>query len=548
MPLASSPDEDGPGPTPGDQAPEQAPPGGGDEVWSDGDVPTVQTDGDVTTVQTAGDGELPGPAAAVPPDDELPVAPPPPADEPAAPPVRWLRNRPLVVAGFLVACLVLALALGVGRGTGPRPGAEPSPGLLSAGATQGQAAPRRTEQNEALDRRAALTTLLRQRGEAVLGRNKASWLASVDPSQAGFRKQQSVVFDRLRQLPLAAWRYQVLQDEPALGSVRQARLGPTAWVSTVELSYRFKADAVAIRRIERLTARQVAGHWLIAADTDGATDRDLWDLTPISVRKGSRSVVVGASSQARNLTRFAKDVDVAARNVDKAWGTAWPRTVVVLVPDSLRQMAQLLGRENTDGLDQLAAVTTGEVRRAGDVLARPTGTADRVVLNPQAFGSEFGQAGRRLVLTHELVHVATRSAAWCSPPIWVEEGFADFVAYRTSGLSRERIASELVAAVRLGRAPAHLPSSEDFDPARNDVAQAYAGAWLAFDMMARAGGADRAVEFYRSAAGIERHGHPPAKAPQVLEQAYADVLGVDGATFERKWRDYVAAVAVKSSR
>jgi hypothetical protein len=113
-----------------------------------------------------------------------------------------------------------------------------------------------------------------------------------------------------------------------------------------------------------------------------------------------------------------------------------------------------------------------------------------------------------VVLTHELTHVATRATAKVTVPLWVEEGFANYVAYHGSGLAPRVVAAEVLPLVRAGTAEDHLPSTEAFDAARGPIAPAYADAWLAFDLMA-SGGARRPTAFYRVAVGL-----PSAASPE----------------------------------
>jgi hypothetical protein len=229
-------------------------------------------------------------------------------------------------------------------------------------------------------------------------------------------------------------------------------------------------------------------------------------------------------------------VDAAAARVDLIWGTGWPRTVVVIVPQDQDQLAAALGRPDTAGLKQVAAITTGSTGAAGNA----PGTVDRVVLNPAPF-TRLTPLGRRVVLTHELTHVATRATARVSPPLWVEEGFANYVAYRGSGLSRGVIAADVLPFVRAGTAAAHLPTADDFDPARGLIAPAYADAWLAFDLMA-ADQPRRPVDFFRAAAGIIGSATPPRSADQTVAAAFRRVLGTDQGGFEARWRAHREAL------
>jgi hypothetical protein len=157
-----------------------------------------------------------------------------------------------------------------------------------------------------------------------------------------------------------------------------------------------------------------------------------------------------------------------------------------------------------------------------------------VVVSPVPF-ARLSALGRRVVLTHEVTHVATRAAVQVTLPLWIDEGFADYVAYRGSGLSTALLAADVLPAVRAGTARRHLPSTTDFDPAHGDIAPAYADAWLAFDLMARQGTA-RPKAFYRAAAGLDG-------GPATVVGAFTGVLHTDEQAFETRWLAHRSAVA-----
>jgi hypothetical protein len=426
-----------------------------------------------------------------------------------------------------VAVLAAILVVGGGlllAGSGPvdDPGAQAPPPRPSQSTS---AAPTPTV-DESVLRVQALDTLLSARSAAVKTRDKAAWMASIDPAATEFAARQSAVFDNLAEVPLEEWRYEYAGEGPALSAERMAVLGPDTWVARVVLVYRLAdADLADVRREQYLTLVKRADRWLVASDADGGSAPDLWDLGPVHVVRGERSLVLGTAG-AEELQRYARETDAAAARVDGVWGTGWPRTVVVMVPQSQEEMAALLLRDDQTGLDQIAAVTTGEIG-----LDHEGTSADRVIVNPAGF-AQLGPLGRRVVLTHEITHVATRATTTQDLPIWLSEGFADYVAYADAGVSRSVIAEDVLDLVRAGKAPAGLPQAVDFDPKRGDIAPAYSGAWLAADLIARTWGEAKLVEFYRAVAG------GTAEA-----DAFSRVLGVDQAGFTQRWQGYLAELA-----
>lgn len=339
-----------------------------------------------------------------------------------------------------------------------------------------------------------LAKLLSSRANAILAGDRTAWLATVasggGEESKRFRTEQVRLFDRVTRLRPAAWGYRFLTATPL---ERQTDVTERAFLADVELSYRITRAAPRVHRQQFLSVIRRGDRWLVAADTGGPTDRDVWDLAPVVRADSARCVVIGTSDVAALVRGLAAECDRSADTVDDIWGTAWARRTVLTVPGSLSQLAVLLGRDGTSsapsGLERTAALTVGPA----------AGPADEVLVNGEAF-DKLSRLGRRVVLTHELVHVATRSTGSRSAPTWLSEGFADHVAYAGTGLTPEQVAGEALAAVRAGRLPAALPSATDFDAAGPQAAVAYGGAWVAVEVIAdRVRGPAGLRDFYRLA-------------------------------------------------
>ncbi|MFC9286251.1 hypothetical protein, partial [Streptomyces sp. NPDC057052] len=343
--------------------------------------------------------------------------------------------------------------------------------------------------------RAEVQRVLDRRAAAVLAHDAAAYAATGDP--AGYT--------RLRAVPLAAWSYRVTA----------VRSGGDAAEADAELSYRVEGHdrgPMTVARTLRLT-RDTAGRWRVAADEPARkAGRQLWDQGTVTAVRGARSLVLGVGRSGEQLRTFADLADRAVPAVSQAWGTDWARRVVVLVPKSLDGMAALLGSP-ASSYRGIAAVTTGETGGGADA------PADRVIVNPDAFGM-LGPVGRQVVFTHETTHVATRADTNEATPLWLSEGYADWVGYRGTGRTPDEAAPELQKAVRGGDLPDGLPSDDDFgfagDAAR--LARAYEGGWTACRMIAGRWGEEELHAFYRA---VGEHG----KRPGAVEGAMESVLG-----------------------
>ncbi|WP_416071309.1 hypothetical protein [Streptomyces sp. ME02-8801-2C] len=354
--------------------------------------------------------------------------------------------------------------------------------------------------------------LLDQRAAAVLAGDAPAYARTGEPAE----------FTRLRALPLAAWSYRLTALHPT---------GDGEATADVELSYRVEGiDKAPLNTGRTLSLTERAdGHWYVDADRPAReAGQQLWDQGTVTAVRGTHSLVLGVGQSARTLSRYAGLADRAVPLVTQAWGGAWTKRIVVLVPKSLDGMAALLGSP-ASSYRGIAAVTTGET--GGSVRA----PADRIIVNPDAY-SVLGDFGKQVVLTHETTHVATRTATSAATPLWLSEGYADWVGYRSTGRTAVQVAPELARVVDSGEVPDALPVDADFgfDGDGAKLARAYESGWLACRMIADRWGETRLGEFYRA---VGAHGTRAG----AVEGALADVLGTTPKEFTALWRDYVRA-------
>jgi hypothetical protein len=382
---------------------------------------------------------------------------------------------------------------------------------------------------------AAAQGLLSARAAAVKSRNKRSWMATVDGP--AFRGRQAVVFDNLMKLPLGQFSYGTVRMAPALAASRASEAETEAWAVSVTGAYSLAGFDRAPQAFDATyTLVRRAGGWRISADTDGVTPLQMWDLPGLRVLKGTSGIVIGNAPYAR-MREYRTIADSAVRRVTRFWGKDWSSHVVILTPSTSKQFASLLSRSTDDGLDQVAAITQGVIepgRRA---------QGDRVVINPDAFTS-LQPVGRRVVITHELTHVAARSSTTSPAPIWLTEGMADYIGYSGLNLSRGRVASELVAQVRAGKVPSTLPTNADFDPSRTKIAPSYSSAWLAVTRLVDLFGQAKTIAFYRAVASTTATSPETKVDPEtVAARAFPASFGVTQADFLVGWRSYLRTLA-----
>ncbi|MBT3155812.1 hypothetical protein KQH42_23285 [Streptomyces sp. CHA1] len=355
-----------------------------------------------------------------------------------------------------------------------------------------------------LDRERA-TALLDRRATALRERDPAAWSATSATSTG-----QDGLWARLAEVPLAGWAYRVtgVRADSATATVEAT------------LRYRLRGEDPAPATARRLLGLvRHEGRWRVRSEeaAPGAAQL-LWDQGRVRARRGSWGLVLGTGS-AGQVREFARLAERAVPVADDAWGGDWPRRVVVLVPGSLAGTAALLGGE-PDAYRGVAAVTTGT--------PEPGTPADRIVVNPEAY-RELDSRGKQFVLTHETVHVATRSVTGPATPLWLSEGFADRAAHRAAPRPLPAAAPALAAAVARGEVPRALPDDAAFafDGDGGALDRAYEGGWLACRLLADRWGEERLRAFYRAA------------GTRAGEAAFREVLGTTRAQFTAAWRAYL---------
>jgi hypothetical protein len=382
----------------------------------------------------------------------------------------------------------------------------------------------------------ALQDLLTTRRRAVLDHDRTAWLSTVDPRSPDLRAAQSTVFGNLRSVPFSDWSYEYAGVAAEPSTARRRELADPVWVARVRAGYRLAGYDTASSLTEQfLTLVQRDGRWYVAGTKDGDTVPQPWDLGRVRVVEGSHVLALGTAPRS-TLEEFASAGDRAVRSITQVWGSGWSQRAVVVVPRTEKEMGRLLQRPS-QGLSQIAAVTTGELSEGDHGVAR----ADRVVVNPDAF-RRLGASGRKVVLVHEMTHVAVRSSTTSPVPIWLSEGFADYVGYQDVDLSAKTIAADVLALVRRGEGPRTLPGTSDFDPTKTTIAPAYSGSWLACRLIADRYGEKALVTLYRDVATtpVGKDGPDPDAA---TDAAFEKVLGTSVARFTAQWRDDLRELA-----
>jgi hypothetical protein len=285
------------------------------------------------------------------------------------------------------------------------------------------------------------------------------------------------------------------------------------WSGTVDLAWQVARLDAAPARSEVVVTFTPDGDGLAIAgfSAGGAARVPLWlrGRLAVATAPGVLVMVDGTGPQAEAeaeavVRRVERGIDVVRRVLPGGVGP-----VVVEVPGSAGDLDETLGVR--PGTYAGIAAVTAPVGSAAD----EDGPV-HVFVNPDVT-SGLRRAGAQVVMSHELVHVATDAVRRPVEP-WLLEGFADFVALRGTRLPDRVTLGRAIGAARRDGVPRSLPAAGDFDTRARDLQARYEEAWLACRVLARRVGESQLVAAYDAASrgvpldrALRRAGLPTAE-------------------------------------
>lgn len=427
--------------------------------------------------------------------------------------------RPSRVSHGVSAVLLASLAT-LGGCSGAGESAAPSSSSSDAGAT-----PSTTTTTDA-GRTASVsdvTELLTHRAAALVTGDEAGFAATVaDPGSSAGRRQRA--------------------GHQAARALRVSRLEvaqPVVRPDGAQVEVRYRLDGLdggdRVARLDYTLTRTGSGWAVVSERPTGAGATAPWVAMPdLRVHRGEHSVVAGTVAAA-DLAEHAAVTDRALPELRRQW-SGTPATVLVLAPATTDEADALLGRSASPGtaagLAEVAATTEGPTGPDG----RATG--DRIVLDPTAY-ARLTAAGRDVVLTHELTHVAVRATVPGAPATWLAEGYADHVGYTRAGLPDRQLLAPLIAEVRAGRGPLELPSNADLQPTSGELEVPYLAAWQAVELIAEQHGEEALRRLVTDAASTGTD----ADAEAATDAALVAVTGTTRSQLTAAWRQRLAELA-----
>lgn len=426
---------------------------------------------------------------------------------------RWLALSAVAIAGGLAGC-----------GGPDEPARAPvGDGVSGAGGDRGGASDASTGSA------ARVGEALAERADAYARGDRDAWLRAV--AQDGDRstaREDGAAYDVMRAIGVTSLAY--VDPRPVEGAV------------ACDLRY-------VVAGLDTAPAAAVT-HWRLGAAPPRRSDAPAlpWEEPGARGRRGRNAVAVAVGEEpTADLLRHAEAAVTAVRAV---CGTDAPGAVVVM-PATI----ETFGRWGAvDEVTDTPAVTVGPLLEG-----RSPG-CDRIIVQPQLW-SDLDPAGRQVVLTHEATHLFLRRAVAARRPVWLDEGFCEYVAWRGVELPEPAAVPSLVRLVGRQGVPEHLPDSSTWPARAPDTgtggstsvtgtggptsatgmqravrATTYAAGLLACRVIAERAGADALVRFVLSVDAVESTG--PGFAGPLRR-----LTGWDLAGLEQAWRARVAAVA-----
>ena len=370
--------------------------------------------------------------------------------------------------------------------------------------------------------------LLAKRARAVLARDRAAFLSTVDRRRTAYYRSQALLFDRMRTVPFSAFAYRVIDDRNLAGARARARYGPDpVYLPQVQARYRFRGqDATPMVARYFYTFVLTRSGWRIAGQGDarprGRDDVEIWDAGPVRTARTARTLILlhpGYEALAARLLRFA---DRAYGQVAAAWIGRWEGKVVILLPRDQDEAERLVG---TRDLSQVAAVAASSV--IPGAVERVLGK--RIVVNTTNVAA-YDAVSLQVVVTHEMTHVATRTLGG-GVPLLLVEGFAEWAALEPLRYPLPASRPSLARQVQAGRFDGTLPGDREFRG--RDASVAYDEASTFCLWVAQTYGKPKLRSLYSTFAGSR----PPSA--NGLDRGFRRVLGISRRTAESRWAAWV---------
>lgn len=359
---------------------------------------------------------------------------------------------------------------------------------------------------------------------ALENKDRAAFLAAVDPENVDYTNRQNALYTNLEAVPFAQYSISVTSI---------ANVGPDTVQVKVDVAYTLVDSFSSLPEPERAAyylVRKESG-WKISGDASEAAlgkkrAAGLEDFGQVMVTQGQHVIVLSHPVQA-DIATEARDLADAAypRLKDTLPGLDLPK-VQVKVFDDMNQ----LGLAYPGGWQEW----TGG---ASMPLGSGSGQGGEIIIDAETYreADSYSDGYNGRMLAHELTHIALFPDTNSRTPPFLVEGLADYVA----GI-------EPVILLRQ-----KLRSGESFSPTLRDLYQptgfttllttdaatlAYEESDLAVEYLEKTYGNEAVLRLLRE---FRDRGNESIDQDRLVDEVFREVLGVSWDEFENAWRSYV---------
>jgi hypothetical protein len=382
--------------------------------------------------------------------------------------------------------------------------------------------------------------LLDRRSAAIIERDRTAFMATITPQDGAFRDRQARLFARMAAIPLKSYELDAAWGRfgDLVRPSDRAGYGDADQVSIPVTEERYQIEGIDPRPAAEdmfYTYVNVDDTWYIAEDTDLDdltlySARHLWDFDSVEILRAPGFVLY---THPCNGEDFCGNEDLLDRareglnRVEKYWHEV-PASVLILVPGSQKEVERMI--QATFDLDNFVAFAYSTV----DTQKGLGYTGHRIIVNPPAFAGRDSTSTMQ-ILAHELLHVATREASGPFIPVFVEEGFAEYVGYDADPGALAFLDAEIANGVF----DEQLPEDYQFTIGSGaDIYRSYQKGLSAVRFFIQRWGLDRFRRFYRALGRVKNE---PGTTRYWLDAMLKRSIGIGAGKFEDEWAGSIAA-------
>jgi len=264
------------------------------------------------------------------------------------------------------------------------------------------------------------------------------------------------------------------------------------------------------------------GRWLLVGEV---TDRSLpsgiggqpWDAGPITVVRSKRVVGVFTAGGKDDPQRLLKLAEQALDRVAAVRPAGWAGKVFVVALRD-RRVFDAYFDDNPERVGQVAAIAVPHYADVHEWRSSAEYVATRIIFNPDELSESAVQLGDDL--THEFTHAAMAPYTTGWTPIWLVEGFAEYVSYKGVQISQASLRKALRTA-----ATEDLVTGDGFYKEPTN----YVTGWLGCRMISERYGQAKLIALYEA-----------FQTSSSEDVVIGRVLGISRADLVKQWQEYVA--------